>query len=687
MTVDLARRIAAHAAVAAAFASMAVGGVVPAGAGMAFGLVVAAGFALDGRLSRFAPVLTALAGTALAFLVVLTAQGALDFVVAAAAFAAVLAANRVLARRNAADDGLLYLSALLMLAGGAALSADVLYAACFAAFGVAMTAGLTLSHLSRAAEASRGGRAFLAGPASAARVGTVLALGATTLAGAAAMFAFLPRMTFGVFRPRVAVGGAPLTGFSQRLRLGGHGAIKTDTRVMLRFRLGSLGGPVPTEGEADLLWRGRSYERYEGAEWTKVLEEGIAGSEVRIDGAPTPDARAEVEVLPAAGTTTVFAPGRLASVFDVRPATDRPTGPWRGTFLLADDAGDVTLHRAPEEGYRYSARVALAPVPLVYGRGAAYPDFVRDTYLELPPLDPRVTELSRSLAAPDADPAEVAGAVQRHLRGLEYTTELPGSVADPLAHFLFERRAGHCEYFSTAMAALLRARGIPARNVTGFAGGRYVPEGDYWVLLGGDAHSWTEVYFPGVGFASYDPTPADARAAAPRGFFARLAGALDALQVRWTATVVEYSATDQLHAARRALSALGDLRDRVAMGGLRDLPSLPRRAAAAAVLAAAIAVAIALWRPAVRAGRTGEATRQYLAMLRRLRRQGHVKPPAATATEFCRELSQRGHPAAGEVTAATEAYLAIRFGGRQATAEALRALWRAGRSRPGRAAP
>src|SRR5258705_2320352 len=67
---------------------------------------------------------------------------------------------------------------------------------------------------------------------------------------------------------------------------------------------------------------------------------------------------------------------------------------------------------------------------------------------------------------------------------------------DPLADFLFHVKAGHCEYFSTAMTVMLRTRGIAARVVNGFLPGEYNEASGAYTVRQSDAHSWVEVYFP-----------------------------------------------------------------------------------------------------------------------------------------------------------------------------------------------
>jgi len=90
-----------------------------------------------------------------------------------------------------------------------------------------------------------------------------------------------------------------------------------------------------------------------------------------------------------------------------------------------------------------------------------------------------------------------------------YTLQLPRVLPhDPLANFLFERKQGHCEYFASAMAVMLRTLRIPSRVVNGFQTGEYNDLTSQYVVRASNAHSWVEAYFPGYGWVAFDPTPA-----------------------------------------------------------------------------------------------------------------------------------------------------------------------------------
>jgi protein-glutamine gamma-glutamyltransferase len=77
----------------------------------------------------------------------------------------------------------------------------------------------------------------------------------------------------------------------------------------------------------------------------------------------------------------------------------------------------------------------------------------------------------------------------------------------PLPAFLFQDGYGYCQQFSGAMALMLRMNGIPARVATGFAPGTFDIKAKEWRVRDQDAHSWVEVYFSGIGWVTFDPTP------------------------------------------------------------------------------------------------------------------------------------------------------------------------------------
>jgi transglutaminase-like putative cysteine protease len=124
----------------------------------------------------------------------------------------------------------------------------------------------------------------------------------------------------------------------------------------------------------------------------------------------------------------------------------------------------------------------------------------------------REYRLAKQLADASTDPYDlVQNVMARVNRGARYTeTPPPPGRLAPLDAFLFRDHAGYCQHFSGATALLLRMAGVPARVVSGFAPGSH--DGSTHVLRDYDAHSWVEVYFPHIGWVTFDPTPGDSPA-------------------------------------------------------------------------------------------------------------------------------------------------------------------------------
>jgi len=119
----------------------------------------------------------------------------------------------------------------------------------------------------------------------------------------------------------------------------------------------------------------------------------------------------------------------------------------------------------------------------------------------------RTYRLAQRLAA-DAPTAYAAVRnVEQYLQeGFTYS-ERPPTQPYPLNAFLFEDKLGYCQQFSGAMGLLLRMAGIPARVVSGFSPGSFNRDTGEYRVRDLDAHSWVEVFYPTIGWVTYDPTP------------------------------------------------------------------------------------------------------------------------------------------------------------------------------------
>lgn len=137
---------------------------------------------------------------------------------------------------------------------------------------------------------------------------------------------------------------------------------------------------------------------------------------------------------------------------------------------------------------------------------------VSSRYLELPgshALDPRFGTIAHRLTARETTVFEKAVALQDWFHdsgGFTYSTERPiGTDGNALYHFVTDQKIGFCQQFATAMAAMAREIGIPSRVAVGFARGEAT--GDGWVFRARDMHAWPELWFEGVGWVPFEPTP------------------------------------------------------------------------------------------------------------------------------------------------------------------------------------
>lgn len=128
----------------------------------------------------------------------------------------------------------------------------------------------------------------------------------------------------------------------------------------------------------------------------------------------------------------------------------------------------------------------------------------RDTQLPAG-LDPRIAALARRIAQPEGpegsarDAWQQAIALRDHLlENYQYSLSTIARQNDiPLAEFLFEQPHGHCEYFATALAVMLRTQGIPARMATGFVAADYNPITGFYEVKGTNAHAWVHAWVDG----------------------------------------------------------------------------------------------------------------------------------------------------------------------------------------------
>jgi transglutaminase-like putative cysteine protease len=183
--------------------------------------------------------------------------------------------------------------------------------------------------------------------------------------------------------------------------------------------------------------------------------------------------------------------------------------------------------------------------------------------LELPAeFNPRTRQLVETWRRETPDDAAFIQRVLEHFNRepFRYTLNPPLLGRHSVDEFLFDTRAGFCEFYASAFAVMMRMAGIPARIVTGYQGGWYNPIGNYLLVRQSDAHAWAEVWLPGKGWVREDPTSWVAPSRIERGSFGsteaprhmldfpwlrQFKNNLDIVQRRWNDWVIEYGAKQQ----------------------------------------------------------------------------------------------------------------------------------------------
>jgi protein-glutamine gamma-glutamyltransferase len=487
----------------------------------------------------------------------------------------------------------------------------------------------------------------------------------------AGMFFLLPRTADAAFS-RLISHRIFIPGLADQVTIGEIGELKTSSRPIMHISMYLNQSTVP------LKWRGGSMTEFDGKVWSDP--EGVPkrlpvdnGQAVLRPLTAQPIARrmsygVEYEELDSPALFFAGLPERVAGLPD---ATLKETA--TGCFRM--------LH-TPPPGFRYDAYSLVEEPPETAAPPNPAPILdlaTRAQDLQLPHLDPRIPQLAATMAGGATTDLARARAIETHLRSdYGYTLQLPDhTVPDPLAYFLFTRKKGHCEYFASAMAVMLRSLGIPARLATGFQSGVYNSISDLWLVRASDAHSWVEAWIPGYGWTTFDPTPADPNQSGSPTLFSKMSLYVDAAETFWQKWVVGYDPARQGTLADRVLSIhwLDALSVTAAEWDTQGKAWLKLYGLNAGI---AVAAALLLWfvaprllklirlRRRVQRLRRGEAqgadaTILYERMLNVLRRHGFQKPVWFTPVEFARSLA--GTPFSTSVVEFTAAYNALRFGG------------------------
>src|SRR5215213_2181250 len=469
--------------------------------------------------------------------------------------------------------------------------------------------------------------------------------------------------------------GGPLqkfSGFSENVTLGQIGQLKLADGIVMRVRVDE------TQPLRDLRWRGVALDEFTGLGWKKSAQARQLDVIMERGGFFKVDT---TEALHRLTTQTFFLEPLESPVLFAAPRVVALQGDL--PFVRVDEEGSVQSRRHDFERLMYKAlsdtteprmdylRNDLRPLPVPYYR-----------YLQLPErLDPRIGPLATTIVlhANASNRYDTAKAIESYLqREYAYSLDMKATGPDPLADFLFNVRAGHCEYFASAMVLLLRTHGIASRLVNGFTAGEYNDAADAYTVRQFNAHSWVEVYFPATqSWVTFDPTPPAGRTEPVRtGFTAQLLKYGEALELMWFQYVVGYDKQEQRSLATSLHNRIFDY-GRIASNMLNTLSRYLNGnvlAIAAGVTAFALALLLALfgkriWRWARMGlvnsstdGRAFSSVQFYESLISLMEQRGVSRDQHLTPLEFANTLRSN------DVMVITRAYNRVRFGGQKLSA-------------------
>ncbi len=260
------------------------------------------------------------------------------------------------------------------------------------------------------------------------------------------------------------------------------------------------------QADRPAYWRGEVFDRWNGRTWTRT--DGSTRRVIDPGGDRLPPDPLDPDP---AGGQLLRQHVRIESSFsDVVFAAPEPESVDVPT--TAFERADGTLFSiGMGKGATYTVTSRQLPVTradLARASGAV-PESVRSRYGAAPVTTDRVRELADRLTAGASTTLEKVQAVEAWMGShTTYSIDAPLAPAgvDVVDHFLFVSHQGWCEQIASSEVVLLRAAGVPARLATGFVPDEVDPVSGAYQVRAKDAHAWTEVWFPGVGWQDFDPT-------------------------------------------------------------------------------------------------------------------------------------------------------------------------------------
>lgn len=436
------------------------------------------------------------------------------------------------------------------------------------------------------------------------------------------------------------------------------------------------------------FWRAMAFDTYDGHQWTmskprKTYDRlTVYGSAIQLAPIPSLETPARVPL------------EELAQVFYLEQ--DQPN-------LIPAAAVPLLIYfptnKVQVDSYGSLRSPVFMEKDMVYTVFSSVPRYNLEQLRHQAPLTEEVQEntrlrLSPYLQLPESLPAQVrqfadaisgdsenwynkAEQINLYLqRQYKYNLDVPPTAPDQdcVADFLFRRKSGYCEHFSTSFVVLCRCEGIPARLVTGFRPGEYNPFTGLWDVRMRDAHAWAEIFLPRWGWVTFDPTPDGVM---PGSSGAEQHNQFEFVIKQIADTIDEFARQPWVKSSGKWIWGILSQCAHTVSSWLLLLDAFwqPAVMAMALVGAAALTVRLARFRPTdvdpgilspIPDNGRGEATRQYLQLCHELSRLSITRKASESAESFSRrvkdQLGDNNAQLCDQLESFFEAYSAVRFG-------------------------
>jgi TgpA N-terminal domain/Transglutaminase-like superfamily/Domain of unknown function (DUF4129) len=304
-------------------------------------------------------------------------------------------------------------------------------------------------------------------------------------------------------------GRAPLLDYRSNVESQGPVSINPFVSLRTRLRASAEQTLFTVQAVSGSYWRLQVLDQFDGTTWRQSARPDDVAPFVPgispVDQSPkarSQDITQRVVIDELSGSGGNAALPAAATPIQVR--ANQPI--LRGTSSRA-----LVAKRRFHKGFSYTVvSRELHPEPADLEGVQSYRDTPAEAYTRIDNVSDRVRNQAVTLTEGQPSAYRKALALQDYLRGplFKYdlnVPELQSGSGDQLTKFLFEVKRGYCEQFASAMAAMARSVGLPARVAVGFTPGHQV--GDKWEVTTHDAHAWPEIWFQDVGWVPFEPTP------------------------------------------------------------------------------------------------------------------------------------------------------------------------------------